>query len=73
MARSKQRQRTKNLARGQWAALVSTLVVGVVLSCVGVVTGSLGQKNPVGAATQLATERLAVASVSPLRSDSSSW
>lgn len=73
MARSKQRQRTKNLTRGQWAALVSTLVVGVVLSCVGVVSGSLGQKNPVGAATQLATERLAVASVSPLRSDSSSW
>ncbi len=73
MARSKQRQRTKNLTRNQWAALVSTLVVGVVLSCVGVISGRLAQRNPVGAATQLATERLAVASVSPLRSDSSSW
>lgn len=73
MARSKRRQRTKNLTGGQWAVLVSTLVIGVVLGCVGVVSGNLGQRNPVGAATALATERLAVASVSPLRSDSSSW
>lgn len=52
--------------------LVSGLLA-VALVLIGMQIGSLGAKNPIYASTVQATERLAVASVSPLASDSSSW
>lgn len=50
-----------------------TLIFAVVIGSVGAYVGEQGARNPVYASTVQATQRLAVASVSPLASDSSSW
>ncbi len=48
-------------------------LLAVVLVLVAMQVGSLSARNPIYSSTVQATERLAVASVSPLTSDSSSW
>lgn len=53
--------------------LLVVVVFLIIFAAVGILVGNQGAKNPVFAATREATQRLAVASVSPLNSQSSSW
>lgn len=60
-------------SRPQWLLFAILVVSGVALGGMGVLIGNQGAENPIRTATLQATQRLAVASVSPLSSDSSSW
>ncbi len=73
MAKSKKTRVAKGLSKRQLRVMLSILLALLLFSGLGVAAGNLGEHNPVRASTVQATERLAVASVSPLKSSSSSW
>ncbi|TAN29831.1 MAG: hypothetical protein EPN30_01580 [Actinomycetota bacterium] len=73
MAKSRRQKGIKKFSKLQWIFLMGCAAFVVLVGGLGVFIGDQGAKNPIGEATVLATERLAVASVSPLNSDSSSW
>lgn len=69
----KRSRKSRSFSLGQIVSLSLISILAVVGGTVGVLIGNEGTRNAVFAATVQATERLAVASVSPLSSDSSSW
>lgn len=73
MAKTRRRQVSKGFSKSQLSLMAAMVVFGAALGGLGVIIGNSGAKNPVRTATLQATARLAVASVSPLNSDSSSW
>ena len=73
MAKNKKRQQAKGFSTRQWFVLISLAGALVVMGGLGVAAGKFGKSNPIEVSTVQATERLAVASVSPLNSNSSSW
>lgn len=73
MAKTKRRQATKGFSRSQRFFMISLAVFLIGIGGFGVLSGNRGVKDPIRAASVRATARLAVASVSPLNSNSSSW
>lgn len=73
MTPRKERTKVSYLAPRQWTVFLTLVGIFLLLGGVGVIVGNQGAKNPIRAATAQATQRLAVASVSPLNSGSSSW
>lgn len=73
MAKTRRRQASKGFSRSQLSLMAMIVVFGLAIGGIGVIIGNFGAKNPIRTATLQATARLAVASVSPLNSDSSSW
>lgn len=72
MAKTEKRSRN-GLSLGQIISLSLVVTLAAVGGTIGILIGNEGTKESVLAATVQATERLAMASVSPLSSDSSSW
>ena len=73
MAKTRRRQASKGFSKPQLSLMAVIIVLGVALGGLGVIIGNFGAKNPIRTATLQAIARLAVASVSPLNSESSSW
>ncbi len=73
MAKSKRAKGAKQFSKLQWSLLTACAAFVAFFGGLGIFIGEQGANNPIREATVLATERLAVASVSPLNSDSSSW
>ena len=73
MAKAKRGKSVRRFSKLQLLLLTACAVFVALFGALGIFIGEQGANNPIREATVLATERLAVASVSPLKSDSSSW